>query len=48
MTTTDNRLADPVSLSRMQCTSSHNYEGFVLFLFKIVLFSVTVALAISI
>ena len=48
MATTDNRLADPVSLSRMRCTSSVFMKGLFCFFFKIVLFSVTVALAISI
>ena len=48
MATIDNRLARPVSLSRMRCTSSvYIAEGFALFLFEIVLLSVAVPLALS-
>ena len=47
MATIENRLADPVSVSRMRCTSSVLLKGFFSF-FKIVLLSVAVALALSI
>ena len=49
MTTIDNRLADPDSLSGRRCTSSVLLKGLLyFFFFKIVLLSVAVVLALSI
>ena len=47
MANIENRFADPVSVSRMRCTSSVLLKVSFLF-FKIVLLSVAVALALSI